>query len=88
MAIQIPPIVRTQEAIDTPFDNTTNGFVSDNVQSAIEEARVNAILFSGYDFIPASWHVIIPQYQQSVIYQQIDIEGTLDIEGKLIVSEL
>ena len=38
MAIKIPPIVRTQEASDTPFDNSTNGFVSDNVQDAIEEA--------------------------------------------------
>ena len=30
-------------AESTPFDNSTNGFVSDNTQAAIEEARSNAI---------------------------------------------
>lgn len=37
MAISIPPSSRTQEAEDTPFNNTTNGFVADNTQTAIEE---------------------------------------------------
>lgn len=31
-----------QVAIETPFDNSTNGFVSDNVQAAIEEVGVTA----------------------------------------------
>lgn len=87
MKLTIPPFSRTQEAVDTPFDNTSNGFISDNVQQAIEEIK-NAILFSGYEFIPELWKVIIPQYQQSVIYQQIDIEGELTIEGTLIISDL
>lgn len=30
---------RTQNAEQTPFDNADNGFASDNVQDAIEEAR-------------------------------------------------
>ena len=34
---------RTQEAINTPFDNSTNGFTSTEVQSAIEEAVVIAV---------------------------------------------
>ena len=37
----------TNIAGSTPFDNTTNGFVSDNVQDAIEEARnegLNALI--------------------------------------------
>ena len=38
MSIRIPPIVRTQEAVDTPFDNSTNGFTATDVQAAIEEA--------------------------------------------------
>lgn len=29
---------RTQSAAETPFDNSSNGFESDNVQDAIEEA--------------------------------------------------
>ena len=39
MGIQIPPSSRTQEAADTPFDNSTNGFVSENAQEAIEEIQ-------------------------------------------------
>jgi hypothetical protein len=39
MAIKIPPIIRVQEASDTPFDNTSNGFTADNVQDAIVEAQ-------------------------------------------------
>jgi hypothetical protein len=38
MAIKIPPVVgRIQDSIDTPFDNSTNGFTADNAQQAIEE---------------------------------------------------
>ena len=39
---KIPPSSRTQDAIDTPFDNSTNGFTADEVQSAIEEAKETA----------------------------------------------
>lgn len=42
MGIKIPPITRIQEASDTPFDNSINGFTSDEVQSAIEEAKTSA----------------------------------------------
>lgn len=30
---------RTQRAVDTPFDNTTNGFLSTNVQDAMTEVQ-------------------------------------------------
>lgn len=33
---------RTQESIDTPFDNSANDFIADNAQEAIEEARLFA----------------------------------------------
>jgi len=47
MAIKIPPVVgRIQEAIDTPFDNTSNGFASDNVQEAIEEGLSSSVKVS------------------------------------------
>lgn len=32
---------RTQDAWGTPFDNSSNGFAANQVQSAIEEARAN-----------------------------------------------
>ena len=37
---------RTQSAVQTPFDNSTNGFTSTEVQSAIEEAKNTAPGFS------------------------------------------
>lgn len=42
MAIFIPPLIRTQDSEDTPFDNTSNGFIADNAQDAIEESRLYA----------------------------------------------
>lgn len=33
------PVFQSSVAKSTPFDNTTNGFVADNVQDAIEEAQ-------------------------------------------------
>jgi hypothetical protein len=38
-------IYKSQVAISVPFDNSTNGFTADNVQSAIEEAKLNAVGF-------------------------------------------
>ena len=49
------------------------------------QAISGAALFSGYDYIAPGQTVTIPQYQQSVIQDGIDIEGTLNIEGKLII---
>lgn len=34
-------VSRTQNATQTPFDNSTNGFSAQTVQTAIEEARTN-----------------------------------------------
>lgn len=36
-------------AASVPFDNTTNGFTVDNVQEAIEEARLDGSIFNGID---------------------------------------
>jgi hypothetical protein len=44
LSASIPFFVRTQSAIQTPFDNSTNGFTATEVQSAIEEAQNNAFL--------------------------------------------
>lgn len=37
----IPPFVSVPIAGVIPFDNTTNGYISDNVQQAIEESKFN-----------------------------------------------
>lgn len=37
---------RTQNAEQTPFDNSTNGFVSEDVQAAIEEVLSGLVLFN------------------------------------------
>jgi hypothetical protein len=39
---------RTQWAGSTPFDNSTNGFTSTDVQAAIEEAKLTAVEKSRY----------------------------------------
>jgi hypothetical protein len=39
MAINIPKKQKIQEAQDTPFNNTTNGFVGENVQEATQDIR-------------------------------------------------
>lgn len=49
MGIKIPPSARTQDAEDTPFDNSSNGFVSEECQSAIEEAKS---LAEGFGKVP------------------------------------
>lgn len=36
-------------AEDIEFDNSTNGFTSDNVQNAIEEAKFSSTIFNGID---------------------------------------
>lgn len=39
---------RTQNATQVPFDNSTNGFVSDNVQDAIEEGEARQASIETY----------------------------------------
>lgn len=46
----IPPFVSIPLAGVVPFDNSTNGFVSDNVQNAIEEAFAGAVFNSKFTF--------------------------------------
>lgn len=39
---RIPRILRTQIAGVTPFDNSENGFVAEEVQSAVEENKASS----------------------------------------------
>lgn len=43
MGIKIPPFTDIPDAVDVPFDNSSNGFTSDNAQDAIEEAQASAV---------------------------------------------
>ena len=37
MAVKIPPLLRSQEAADVPYDNTASGLAAEDVQAAIDE---------------------------------------------------
>jgi hypothetical protein len=50
----IPPFVSVPIAGVIPFDNSTNGFVSEDVQSAIEEAFAGAVFNDKFTFHLAS----------------------------------
>ncbi|HLD91717.1 MAG TPA: hypothetical protein VI911_12020 [Patescibacteria group bacterium] len=73
---------KIQTAIETPFDNSTNGMESDNVQDAIEEASIDNF---SYDVVDEDSIITIPAGQQMIVDEAIDIEGVLDIEGKCVI---
>lgn len=50
----IPPFVSVPVAGVVPFDNSSNGFTSDNVQDAIEEAASSSVFNSKFMFHLAS----------------------------------
>lgn len=74
----------TQVATSTPFDNATNGFISDNVQEAIEEARYQQF-FSTFDKVEAITYLdsglrtqrISTISYSSVIYPAADLTKTI-----------
>lgn len=74
-------------ASQNTFDNTSNGFIASNVQSAIEEAATMQRVYSGYDLIPLLTTIIVPENQQSLVYGPITVLGSMGIEGKLIILE-
>lgn len=84
---------RTQRAVDTPFDNTSNGFVSTEVQSAIEEINGNPLNPQVYTYswrrVLAGAKVRVPEEQQMLVYQDMEIEdtGELIIEGEVVIIE-
>lgn len=68
---------RTQNAAQTPFDNSSNGFFSDNVQDAIEEAGSS---FS-FTLVPEGKTVTIPEGQEMVHGSDLMVLGNLMVEG-------
>lgn len=82
--IFISPIAGT-----IPFDNSNNGFVSDNLQSAVEEARNTSASQEQFSHNGVDNDLIIPFKRQMLVYQEIEIElnKTLDILGELVLIE-
>ena len=78
----MPKIFSSSVARSTPFDNTTNGFASDDVQSAIEEVTSTGIGLPP-DLIPSNTIYTIPVNKQLVLAGGIRILGTLHILGRL-----
>ena len=87
---------KTQDAEQTPFDNTDNGFTSENVQDAIEEAagrgptietvvgRLIVMNDSRYGvFGDRRMRVVSPMNNEATI-----VEGVIEVrtEGRTIVN--
>lgn len=68
-----------------PFDNSTNGFIADNVQDAIEEAAASST--SNFSFKNVNINLTIPSNQQMVVYQNIDVDNGVDLNilGEVVV---
>ena len=84
-ATQTTPVTVTQlkTALDNTFDNRTNGFVSTNVQAAIEESKQGHF---SYHKIKET-RITIPLDQQMLSYQEVTINAgsELNIEGEVII---
>lgn len=75
----------TQVAESVPFDNSTNGFVADNVQAAIEEARTGTSPDNfSYRKVDTSETKIIPLNQQMLVEGPVTVLGHLRVLGELI----
>lgn len=76
-------------AKSVPFDNSTNGFVADNVQEAIEE--LNAVASSDVNFsfhtIATGSTILIPSNQEMILVDSLTVEGELRVDGVLFLDE-
>lgn len=70
--------IKSQVAYSTPFDNSTNGFTAQDVQSAIEELLTAA---GGYH---AGWYDIIAAQVVTILTRrQMHVSGPLTLTGTL-----
>jgi phage baseplate assembly protein gpV len=74
----------TPVAYSVPFDNSTNGFISDNVQAAIEEARSSGSTNFSYLTVGVSENITIPAGQQMLVNGHVTVLGHLTVDGDLI----
>ncbi len=76
-------IIKTEVARSVPFDNSTNGMESSNVQEAIEEIEVK----SGFHFkvIRVGKRVTIPEDMQMTVKQHLKVYGQIIVRGELVI---
>ena len=72
----------SQVSQSLPFDNSTNGFVADNAQEAIEEAGNQAI--SSIEKILSTESFTIPVRRQMITHGLLINEGLLIIQGAFV----
>jgi hypothetical protein len=80
----------TPVATSIPFNNSTNGFISKNLQQAVEEVNANISIFSqnfSFYYIAQGFTVTIPIYQE-MITTELMIDGELVIDGRLTMLDL
>lgn len=75
-------IIKSQSAISTYFDNSTNGFASSNVQQALEEVEPFSFSFVNKD-------IKVAFNKQMSVYQEIEIDSgfEVDLEGEIVLYE-
>lgn len=77
----------TQVASSVPFDNETNGFIAEDTQAAIEEARDTAPGYhAGWFNIVAGQLVTVLERRQSRISGVLTLAGTLSIVGIAVID--
>lgn len=75
----------TQVSRSLPFDNTSNGFVADNAQEAIEEIQNNSSdHHAGWYLIDTE--VVIQDKKQSRISGVLTLNGILVINGSQVID--
>jgi len=84
----IPPFTSVPIAGVIPFDNSSNGFVSEDVQSAIEEA-LNGESDDNFSHrvISDGQTVLIKTGQQMLLVGNLIVEGTFIVDGQMIDDE-
>lgn len=76
----------SQVAESVPFDNSSNGFVAEDVQAAIEEVATGADYHAGWHNIIASQIVTVVARKQMRISGNLSISGTLILNGILVID--
>lgn len=79
-------MLRHDIAENIGFDNSTNGFIAQNTQAAIEEIR--SFKNFSYRRIPSGRIVMIPEEQQMTVYQElkIDQDAELVVYGEVVIK--
>ncbi len=85
MSNSSPYISSTVVAESVPFDNSTNGFIATDVQTAIEEAKNTSggTSLPNFSYNNVVGEITIPVNQQMIVKKRIKITDRLIIRGQL-----